>query len=155
MITWTLKAFDSLTAPLLFDVLRLRQQVFVVEQNCAYADIDHQDKTALHLIGWCSSNNDGPDSLGAYLRIMSLKDDAQVVSIGRVVVDASLRRLGVGSQLMGEAIRHIDDVALKAVINISAQQHLIGFYQRFGFVTVSEPYDEDGIIHVRMCRQPS
>ncbi|MFT6220895.1 MAG: ElaA protein [Candidatus Endobugula sp.] len=158
VISWKCQTFDELSATSLFELYRLRQQVFVIEQQCIYEDIDATDKTALHVLGW----NDGADApstlcatLRAYLRIMDLQDNAQTVSIGRVVIAMESRRAGIGTQLMRTALGYIDGIAPKATITLSAQHHLSNFYHTLGFVVASAPYDEDGIPHVHMIKAPA
>ena len=164
-IRWEYKAFDTLSAASLFEIYRLRQQVFVIEQQCIYEDIDATDKTALHVLGWSDSAGESsatsPDdqsalcaTLHAYLRIMGLQDNAQTVSIGRVVVAMQSRKADIGTQLMRTALGYIESIAPQATITLSAQHHLTDFYQALGFVLASAPYDEDGIPHVRMVKTP-
>jgi ElaA protein len=165
MTRWEYKTFDDLSVTSLFELYRLRQQVFVIEQQCIYEDIDATDKTALHVLGWSDGAGENsassPDdqstlcaTLCAYLRIMGLQDDAQVVSIGRVVIAIESRRAGVGKQLLRTALDYIERIVPQATITLSAQYHLTDFYQLLGFCVGSAPYDEDGIPHVRMVKTP-
>ena len=178
-IRWEYKALSDLSVTSLFEIYRLRQQVFVIEQQCIYEDIDAADKTALHVLGWidnrgirCASENASDSTEGntkdntkeshypkeqlpilcAYLRIMGLENTAQTVSIGRVVIEMESRRKGVGKQLLSTALDYIERIAPQATITLSAQHHLTDFYQVLGFCVVSDPYDEDGIPHVRMVK---
>lgn len=166
-IRWEYKALSDLSVTSLFEIYRLRQQVFVIEQQCIYEDIDSADKTALHVLGWiddrgirCASENAKESNypkeqspiLCAYLRIMGLENTAQTVSIGRVVIEMGSRRKGVGKQLLSTALDYIERIAPQATITLSAQHHLTDFYQILGFCVVSDPYDEDGIPHVRMVK---
>ena len=178
-IRWEYKALSDLSVTSLFEIYRLRQQVFVIEQQCIYEDIDAADKTALHVLGWidnrgirCASENASDSTEGntkdntkeshypkeqlpilcAYLRIMGLENTAQTVSIGRVVIEMGSRRKGVGKQLLSTALDYIERIAPQATITLSAQHHLTDFYQVLGFCVVSDPYDEDGIPHVRMVK---
>ena len=166
-IRWEYKALSDLSVTSLFEIYRLRQQVFVIEQQCIYEDIDAADKTALHVLGWiddrgigCASENAKESRypkeqlpiLCAYLRIMGLENTAQTVSIGRVVIEMESRRKGVGKQLLSTALDYIERIAPGATVTLSAQHHLTDFYQILGFCVVSDPYDEDDIPHVRMVK---
>ena len=166
VIRWEYKTFDTLSATSLFELYRLRQQVFVIEQQCIYEDIDARDKTALHVLGWSDGAGERSatslddqstlcTTLRAYLRIMGLQNNAQTVSIGRVVIAIQSRKTGIGTQLMRIALGYIENIAPQATITLSAQHHLTGFYQTLGFVLASAPYDEDGIPHVRMAKTPA
>jgi ElaA protein len=86
---------------------------------------------------------------------MGLQDNAQTVSIGRVVIAMESRKIGIGTQLMRTALGYIEGIAPQATITLSAQHHLTDFYQALGFVVASEPYDEDGIPHVHMVKTPA
>jgi ElaA protein len=153
VIRWEYKVFDALSVASLFELYQLRQQVFIIEQQCIYEDIDASDKTALHVLGWDDGTCAKP-ALSAYLRIMDLHVNSEMVSIGRVVVATVCRRSGVGTRLLHTALSCIESIAPQAPITLSAQCHLTGFYQALGFVVASEPYDEDGILHVRMFKIP-
>lgn len=140
------KKFDELSACELYEILKLRSEVFVVEQNCVYLDLDDKDKSAWHV--WISSG----DEVVACARVLdvnvSYKDS---LSIGRVV--SKYRGVGLGSAVMEAAI----EVALqkygKLSITISAQKYATEFYEKFGFKVSSEPYLEDDILHVKMTRK--
>ena len=148
-IEWQIKAFTQLTTLEMFELLKLRQQVFVIEQDCVYPDIDDQDKTSLHILG---SNEAG--GLCAYLRILPPMTDG-FVRIGRVVTSKVMRGQKIGKALMVQGIAHADKEFANHKIKISAQEHLQKFYAEFDFVTTSAPYDEDGIMHVEMVRDES
>jgi len=141
---WSWKKFDELDARELFEIYEMRQRVFVIEQDCAYPDID-----ALDLDAWHLSGREG-DRLLAYLRVISSPDIAPFVAIGRIVTDQSVRGKGVGSQLFKQGMDFIQTHFAQSPMKISAQVHLENFYSGFGFKTVSEPYDEDGIMHIDM-----
>lgn len=147
MVTWEWKIFDDLSIKELYELLRLRQQVFVVEQDCVYEDIDNQDSVAWHLLG--QNGND----LVAYLRVLGPGDKFQEVSIGRVLINLQSRGSGLGQELMRKGIEKVEQQFPQQDIKISAQYHLSNFYQTFGFMQVSEPYDEDGIMHIDMLRK--
>ena len=146
MINWHWQQFNELSTATLFDILKLRQQVFVVEQNCAYPDIDELDKTAMHLYGVNDS------SLVAYLRLLPPTRNNSFTALGRIVTDQTVRGKGYGKSLLTQGIEFADKHYASSPIKISAQVHLQEFYMSFGFKTVSSPYDEDGIMHVDMRR---
>lgn len=146
-LTWTGKPFADLTLTELYDVLQLRTEVFIVEQNCAFQDIDGQDAPAYHLLGKTPEGQ-----LGAYARLFAAGQSYEQVSIGRVVVAPSLRRYGLGQELMRQAIAHCEQLFGAQPIKIGAQQYLTKFYQGFGFVQQGEMYLEDGIPHIYMVR---
>jgi ElaA protein len=141
------KPFTELTIDEWHDIAALRQIVFVVEQNCAYLDIDGKDKIAWHLMGY--ENNE----LAAYTRLLP-KGVAyeQFTSIGRVVTHPNHRRKGSGIALMETSIAQVEQLFGKGAIKIGAQQYLTTFYQKFGFEVVGEMYLEDNIPHVPMLR---
>ena len=140
--------FDLLDAGRLYQIMTLRQEVFVVEQACAYLDADGKDLLCHHILGY------HPDGrLWAYARIIppGLSYEGYV-SIGRVVTAPEARRFGYGRELMAESVAYIESLYGKAPVKISAQAYLIGFYASFGFKTVGEEYLEDGIPHIGMVR---
>ncbi len=146
-IHWELKNFGELTTDELYDLLALRAAIFVVEQECVYLDTDGKDRKAWHVLG----RRDG--ELVAYARIFAPGDYFDECSIGRVVVATSVRWHGVGHQLMSFAIAAASRLFGPIPITISAQRHLENFYRTHLFKTVSAPYLEDGIPHVRMRRE--
>ena len=152
MINWRWALFEDLTVQDLYEILRARSQVFVVEQDCAYQDIDDLDQHAWHLLGWRQGR--GNEVLVAYLRVVFPGKRYPEPSIGRVLTILSERRSGAGKQLTEVALGHIEREYPGSAIRISAQHRLERFYSEFGFKTVSEPYDEDGIPHVEMLRAP-
>lgn len=152
-ITWQVKHFDELSLNQLYDFLKLRIDVFVVEQTCYYPDLDgdkdqlDRDKETLHLLGYQN------DSLVAYLRILAQgQSDDKYISIGRVAIAAQARGLGLGHKLMHEALGLCQQHFAKQSIKISAQEHLINFYQQHGFKQISAMYLEDDIPHVAMLK---
>ena len=149
-LIWQWCAFDDLGVRELYAVLALRQAVFVIEQHCLYRDLDNIDQSAFHLLGWHTSS--AGRELVAYLRCVEPGIKYEEVSLGRVACAMSVRGSGVGKSLFGEGIRHAEIAFPNTRIRISAQHYLQCFYEQFGFVVTSEPYDEDGIAHVEMLR---
>ena len=144
MITWEIKKFDELSVHELYSILRLRSEVFVVEQNCVFQDADDKDQQCFHLMGW------EEDKLLAYARIVPPEVIYKEPSIGRIVTSPASRRKGLGRQLMTESMKQTERLYSKIPIRIGAQQYLIPFYQSFGFVISGDPYMEDGIPHIEM-----
>lgn len=127
----------------LYDVLALRQRVFVVEQHCAYLDADGVDPTAVHLLGWSD------DALVAYLRVLPPVNGAPP-RIGRVLTAPEVRGQGLARPLMGEGMRGARARFGPLPIRIEAQAHLVDLYASLGFAPIGPVYDEDGIPHVSM-----
>lgn len=147
--TFHFRAWAELTRDELYAVMALRQEVFVVEQRCAYLDADGDDPKAAHL--WAAG--EGGEYPIAYCRIFPAGVKYPEASIGRVASAGAARRTGAGRALMVEALRLMDrDAGATAVVRISAQAYLRRFYESFGFAVVSEPYLEDDIPHVEMLR---
>lgn len=145
-ISYRIIPFSELDTDLLYAILRLRSEVFVVEQNCVYQDLDDNDQQALHLVGL-----DG-GSLVCYARLFAPGVKYAGASIGRVITAPGARGSGLGRPLMEQAIGYCDKTWPRAPITISAQQHLEQFYTSVGFQTVSAPYMEDDIPHIEMTR---
>jgi ElaA protein len=148
-LQWIWFRFDELTRDQLYQVLSLRERVFVLEQKCLYNDIDGRDVHAHHLLG-----TDPAGVLLAYLRVVAPGHRCAEPSIGRVVIDPSVRRLGYGHRLMKEGIRRAEELYPGRPIRLSAQRYLEGFYGAHGFLPEGDPYDEDGIEHREMVRHP-
>ncbi|WP_427025158.1 GNAT family N-acetyltransferase [Aureimonas ureilytica] len=144
---WLWRRFDELTARELHDVLKLRCDVFVVEQRCAFAEIDGQDPAALHLL-----YREG-EALAGCLRVFAPQGPSGAARIGRVATSPDHRGGGLGHRLMGEAVRFCAEHWPQAAIDLSAQSHLQSFYGKHGFQPVSETYLEDDIPHVDMRRR--
>ena len=144
MLIWSLSSLTGLDASSLYDVVTLRERVFIVEQNCAYLDCDGRDRVALHLLG---RTEDG--TLVAYARLLPPGARFAEASIGRVVTAPEVRRTGLGRPLMREAIARAQN-AYGGPLRISAQRYVERFYEELGFVPCGEPYDEDGISHIDM-----
>ena len=143
-LTFEIKRFNELSTSELYSVLQLRSEVFVVEQNCVYQDIDGKDAKAIHLLG--TYNNE----LVAYVRIFKPGDYFEQASIGRVVVKQNYRNRKWGYDLMNEAIQATQTVFNETKITISAQLYLKKFYENLGFTQTSEMYLEDDIPHIEM-----
>jgi ElaA protein len=143
-LEWKIKRFETLSVSELYKLLQLRSEVFVVEQNCVYQDIDGKDAKALHLIG------EDNGKIVAYARLFKPKDYFEEASIGRVVVKETSRSKKLGHILMREAIQVIETHFEVTQITISAQLYLKHFYESHGFVQTSETYLEDDIPHIRM-----
>lgn len=137
----SIQKLDNLTTQQLFEVFKLRVDVFVVEQQCAYSEIDDLDTQCLHV--QIREN----DTLTAYCRIISEGDTAR---IGRVIVHPSYRSQQLGRKLMSVAIKEIKRIEHYKWIELSAQSHLQNFYGSFGFISISDEYEEDKIPHVDM-----
>lgn len=146
-IEWRCKPFDDLTAAELYAVHRLRNEVFVVEQNCVYQDADNKDQLCYHLMGWADNH------LVAYSRIVPKGVAFPFNSIGRVVSSPLYRKKGSGKALMIKSIKICDELFGRDVIKIGAQLYLKKFYEGFGFKQTGEVYDEDGINHIHMLRE--
>ncbi len=147
VVDWQLKDLNDFSVTELYNLLKIRQEIFIVEQQCCFVDIDDHDHEAKHLIGYITSNGD--KVLAAYLRILLSKQHRHEISFGRVLVNIHLRGLGLGKALLIEAIS--SSLALGKRITISAQAHLQNFYESLGFLQISEPYLEDNILHIRMA----
>ena len=150
MTEWQWSGFAGLTAAELYQVLQTRQDVFILEQTCLYPDMDGLDQDAHHLLGWRVI--DGKRQLAAYMRVLAPGAKYVEMSLGRVVTAPAARGTGIGRELLAEGIAHAERQHPGHRIRIGAQQHLEKFYASYGFVTVSEPYDEDGIMHIDMLR---
>jgi len=146
-VRWSLRRLDQLSPAELHDLLRLRQDVFIVEQDCAFHEIDGRDPQAWHLLGV-----DETGRLIAAARIFEPGALTEEAVIGRVVVALPARGSGLGRRLMQEAMRRVDELAPNAPMRVAAQQHLEDFYASLGFRTVGKSYVEDGILHVDMVR---
>ena len=149
---WEWLTFDELGADTLYEILKIRQTVFILEQNCQYQDADNLDRAAWHLIVWERDARSGEKEIAGYLRVVFPGRKYEEPAIGRVLTAASHRGKGLGKQIMAAAMERIDQVYGKTPVRISAQKHLEDFYRGFGFNTVSAPYDDAGIPHIEMLR---
>ena len=149
-INWKSCPFDDLTLRELHEILRLRVDIFVVEQNCPYPEVDGKDPGAIHLQG-----TNANAELLAYTRILAPGVSYPEVSIGRVAIHPRGRGGGLGHALMDESLRVVQSQWGDVPIRISAQSHLEGYYQRHGFEGTGKRYLEDGIPHMEMLRAPA
>jgi ElaA protein len=146
-LRWQWLAWADFDPDTLYALLRLRVDIFVVEQNCAYADLDGLDPQCRHLVG-----RDIAGQVQAGLRLVPPGIKHAAPAIGRLVVAAGLRGAGSGRALMLEGLRGCAQHYPQQAVFLSGQQHLEHFYRSLGFATISEPYIEDGIPHVDMLR---
>ncbi len=147
-ISWHLLRLKAMSGPDVYDMLALRQKVFMVEQGIPVLDADGYDIEAWHLCGRSA------EGLVAYARIFLPREDSHVVKIGRVLVAHSARGRGLGHQLMKQALDCAQDLAPQTPVLVSAQAHLTEFYESLGFGVHGELYDDHGVPHVDMLRQP-
>jgi ElaA protein len=145
---WQWSRMPRLAPAELYAALAARQQVFTVEQHCAFLDADGHDADGWHLLGWAKDSNG--ERLVAYLRVLDPGRKFADPSIGRVLTLAPYRGVGLGRTLMVEGIARTAEAWPGRAIRIAAQHRLEPFYSSLGFLTASPPYDEDGITHVDM-----
>lgn len=142
---WEIKHFQDLEVQELYQILALRAEIFVVEQDCIYQDCDGKDINSYHVMG----KNDYGD-LAAYLRVIPPEISYDEASIGRVVVKKDYRRSRIGQELLEQGIQWIKRNFTGNSIRISAQAYITAYYEKVGFAIVSDEYLEDGIPHVEM-----
>jgi ElaA protein len=145
-ITWYTKTFAELTTHELYEILALRIEIFVIEQNCPYQECDGNDEHSIHLYGMLD------DKIVAYVRILPAGISYETSSIGRVVTSSTVRGKGIGHMLMEKAVDRCTKLYGRSKITISAQEHLEGFYGKHKFLKASEMYLEDDIPHIKMIR---
>lgn len=145
-LNWLVKPLEDIPPLELYSLLKLRADVFIIEQDCIYQDMDDKDLHALHVIG--AKENE----VIAYTRIFDKGEYFNIASLGRVVVKESQRKFKYGHELIRESIKAIETNYGVQPIKISAQQYLIKFYETHGFKVVGDGYLEDGIPHVEMLR---
>jgi ElaA protein len=143
-MTWSCKKFNDLSPNELYAILQLRNEIFVVEQNCVFQDADNKDQYCFHLMGWEENR------LCAYSRLVPAGISYVESSIGRVVVSPHARKNGTGKILMQRSIEEILALFGHVAIKLGAQLYLQKFYESFGFRQTSEIYIEDGIQHIEM-----
>ena len=146
-MTIKIVSFSDLTKKELYKVLRLRAEVFIVEQNCVYQDIDDKDQKAMHLLAYKDN------VIMGYTRLFAAGDYMDRASIGRVLIKKEYRKSGYGEELMRASIDGIKDIFNENTIKVSAQLYLKKFYETLGFIQMGEPYEEDGIPHILMIRK--
>jgi ElaA protein len=147
-VDWVCKHHSDLGKEQLYAILQLRAEVFVVEQQCVYQDIDGQDLEGdtCHVMAWADNR------LVAYLRLLDPQAQAGDVVIGRVIIAPHARGTGLGHELMEQALKQIEKYWPGMPVYLSAQAHLQGYYGRYGFVVAGEEFVEDGIPHIGMRR---
>ena len=146
MLQLETKTFQELTISELYQILQLRSEVFVVEQNCVYQDIDGKDEKALHILG----KKEG--KIVAYTRCFAPKIYFEEAAIGRVVVKETERKFGYGHQILKASVEEIQQRYQTTTIKLSAQQYLTHFYETHNFKQIGEGYLEDGIPHIAMLK---
>ena len=146
MLEITIKTFQELTTKELYDLIQLRVDVFCVEQNCVYQDLDGKDEKAIHVIG--KKNH----KIIAYARVFKPGDYFKEASIGRVVVSKDERQHKYGYDIMKASIKTVKDYFNETTIKLSAQIYLRKFYNNLGFKEIGEEYLEDGIPHIAMVK---
>lgn len=146
MVECLIKSFNQLSINELYDILHLRSEVFIVEQNCIYQDIDYKDQKALHIL--LKNNN----KIIGYTRIFKKGDFLENASIGRVLICKNNRKHNYGNKIMEFSIKSIKTKFKESKISISAQTYLKKFYKNLGFNTSGEEYLEDGIPHITMIK---
>lgn len=152
-ITYHWFSFPELSTIELYNVLKLRQQVFVVEQKCPYLDADDMDKDAWHLLAMRTVGGEQPE-LVACLRLLPPGKKYTGPAIGRLATALKVRGKGIGRELMQKALHFSASHFPGQPTTISAQLYLKKFYEELGFTTISEPYDDDSILHIDMTYQP-
>ncbi len=146
MLKTVIKSYNELTKNELYTILRIRSEVFVVEQRIAYQDLDNKDQKALHIMGYIDNE------LIAYTRIFKPNDYFQYASIGRVLIAKKYRRFDYGKEIMKTSILAIETHFNEVTIKISAQLYLKRFYSNLGFVAYGDVYMEDEIPHTAMLK---
>jgi len=146
---WQTSDFAGISTHELYAALRLRQQVFCVEQDCAYLDLDNLDQEAVHMLCWQG------DQLLAYQRCLAPGTSCRESALGRIVVSGMARGRNLGRELVQRGIRHNIDRWPSQDIRINAQAYLQDFYQQLGFLAEGDIYDEDGIPHIQMVYRRS
>jgi ElaA protein len=147
-IKWDITRFEDLTPEVLYRIMQLRAEVFIVEQNCPYLDADGKDQKSFHVMGYNEKKQ-----MIAYCRILPENVSYPEVSIGRVVTSSKARGTGAGKQLMERALDEIRLLFGDVPVRIGAQLYLKKFYEGFGFKVISEEYLEDNIPHIEMLAQ--
>jgi ElaA protein len=147
---WQWSSFEALSKDDWYAIVARRQEVFILEQNCVYQDIDGADLQSYHLLGW--QGDAAQRHLAAYLRCVFPGVKYPEMSLGRVLSAPAVRGTGIGRELLAQGIARAEKQFPGESIRIGAQLYLEAFYRSFGFERTGEPYDEDGIAHVEMLR---
>lgn len=163
ILAWQWSNFSSLSAVDFYQIAKARQEVFIIEQNCLYPDIDDLDLSAWHLMAWDEKpasvslaqeqHQVEERSLQAYLRVIAPNQTCTEPCIGRVLTVKAYRGQGLARQLMTKALDNIRKTYPGLSIRLSAQLYLQSFYEGFGFNCISEAYEEDGIAHIDMLKK--
>lgn len=140
-------SFEALSLVNLYEILALRNAVFIVEQSCFYQDIDFNDQDAKHVVAYEDNR------LVAYARILPINEKQQTVSFGRLITIPSFRGKGLAKQMMESILGYLAHHHAKLTISITAQCYLQAFYKHYHFESLGEPFDLDGIPHIRMVKQ--
>jgi len=143
-LNWQIKKFNELTSDEIYKILKSRNEVFIVEQKCAFQDCDNKDQNSYHL--FIEDN----ENIAAYLRILEKGISYNEISIGRLLVVKEYRKKGIARDMMLKAIDYIQNNLNEQLIRISAQSYLVDFYKSIGFEEVSDIYYDDNIPHVEM-----
>ena len=143
MIKWNCKLYCDLSLNELYSILKIRQEVFIIEQNCNYLDADGYDVNSTHLFAYKN------DKIIAYMRIIDSEEIPNHVIFGRILVKKEFRNIGLGKEIMKRGIALFDP---KQTIFMSAQVYLKEFYQSFNFISIGDEYFEDDIPHIKMIR---
>ena len=148
-LVWEVRQFNEFSICQLYEMLQLRVDVFVVEQQCAYPELDSydQDENTKHLMG-----RDADSQLLAYARLLPPNLNSSKVGIGRIVVKKNARGLGIGHQLMHRALEESQKEWASYGIRIAAQDYLQKFYEYYGFVRQSDVFLDHGIPHIEMLK---
>ena len=146
-VRWSFAYFDDLAAGDLYDIVGLRNAVFIVEQHCPYQDCDGVDRVSHHL--W---TRDASGAMAAYLRVVPPGVSYAEPSLGRIVTSPGVRRTGLGRTLVREGIMRVEELYGPVAIRIGAQRYLLKFYESFGFASTGREYVEDDIPHTEMLR---
>lgn len=148
-MNWYIKKFEELTANELYEILRARAEVFVVEQNCVYQDLDEKDRRSYHLF----SEENG--EIASYARLIEKGVSYEEASIGRLLTRETFRGIQLGRETLERALAFLTGEMKEEKIRISGQLYLLKFYEHMGFKTTSEVYLEDEIEHVQMLYEKS
>ncbi|MDY0942979.1 GNAT family N-acetyltransferase [Priestia megaterium] len=147
-MTWCIKSFQELTNGELYEILQVRTAIFVVEQKCAYLEVDGKDKLAYHLF------KKEDRKIIAYLRVLPKGISYQEASLGRIIVKQEQRGTGLGRELVARGIDFLENEWHEKTIKIQAQSRLQTFYESFDFRLISDIYSDEGLPHVDMLKTP-